>query len=96
MIKQGAKLVASVEDILEELPQTASLPSVKEKSSAVSALDNKEAKILSCLDSGPKTWQELLKCSDLPPAKLNSYLSLLEIKGLVKNLGSGSYARKLS
>ncbi len=85
LIKQGAKLVESVDDILEEFNM--------ERGSAVetNALDHsqlsiEEGKIISCLTREPGHIDEISAKSGLPSHEALGLLSMLEIKGFVKQL----------
>lgn len=93
LIKDGAKLVYRVSDILEELNIVSSDqglgPSGKKKSE-----DTTENKILEILENEPKHIDKIIKQSGLPTSEVSAKLTLLEIKGLVKNLGRGMYGIK--
>jgi DNA processing protein len=92
LIKQGAKLVACVEDILEELNLTHLLsepPKIKTKP------ENKEEEIiLSILSLQPTHIDDVVKISKLPTSAVNSTLTILEIKGTIRNLGKNNYILK--
>jgi DNA processing protein len=90
LIKQGAKLVMNVEDILEELQLE---PNVSHQiSSEVKADSPEEQVILEVLRDGPVHVDEITRAAKFPAAKVGSILSLMEIKGQVKSLGSGNYS----
>jgi DNA processing protein len=90
LIKQGAKLVMNVEDVLEELQLESGVKS--QVSSEVKADSPEEQAILEILRDGPVHVDEITRAAKLPAAKVGSILSLMEIKGLVKPLGSGNYS----
>ena len=92
LIKEGAKLVQTVEDILEELnpciiPQQPSiqpsLPFLPE--------DQREQKILSLLSEGPLHIDELCRRSGIPAGEMASLLTMLEIKGVIREMGNKIY-----
>lgn len=92
LIKEGAKLVTCVEDILEELNLSHLLqeaPKIKTKP------ENKEEEIiLSILSLQPMHIDEIIKFSKLSTSAVNSTLTILEIKGTVRNLGKNNYILK--
>ena len=91
LIKSGAKLVDCAQDILEEL----NLESVKSYVETREILpDSKEeARILENLSQEPLHVNALIKKTGFPVSQVNALLSVMEIKGMVRNLGSGMYVR---
>lgn len=95
LIRRGAKLVTSAQDILEELSlvsETNSLPSPSEKS-LPNGLSPAEEILLQALRHEPVHINQLLKLTTLSTSEIQSSLSLLELKGLAKNIGSMQYRR---
>lgn len=92
LIKLGAKLVTNVNDILEEL----NLESRKIQHKAKKILPGSplEEKILAILSEQPIHIDEIVRQTDLSTTKVSSALSLMEMKGLVRNLGSMLYVLK--
>ncbi len=93
LIKQGAKLVENVDDILEEFNmerasdgEAACLPVGMAKHADHSQLSIEEGKIISCLTKEPKHIDEISAQSKLSSQEALGMLSILEIKGLVKQL----------
>jgi DNA processing protein len=90
LIRQGAKLVERVEDILEEIaPQLARRAAPAEKSAAPVLPPNlsAEAKRIFALVLGqPRQIDEVIETSGLSPAKVSEVLLDLEIHGLLKQL----------
>jgi DNA processing protein len=90
LIRQGAKLVERVEDILEEIePQLARRGAPTEKSAARALPPNmsQEAqKIFALVLGGPRQIDEVIESSGLSPAKVSEVLLDLEIHGLLKQL----------
>lgn len=95
LIKRGAKLVTGVSDILEELSLETLLP--KTETTAPSqeniSLSKEEQTILTLLTHEPLHVDKIIKATTLQTAKVSSILSLLEIKGLAKNVGAMHYVR---
>lgn len=95
LIKQGAKMVSGVSDILEELPE---LGLRKSSGSGAESLVPKnlspdEAKVLRFLSHEPLHVDKIIKAATLETATINSLLALLEVKGLIRNIGGMHYIR---
>jgi DNA processing protein len=89
LIKKGAKLVTSVDDILNEL-NIKKVESVQKAREIIA--DTKEEEILlSLLSKEPKHIDVLVQESKLDITVLNATLMMMEMKGKVKNLGGGNY-----
>lgn len=89
LIKQGAKLVTNVDDVLEELNLESRISN--EKFNEIKAESKEEEVILDLMKSGPVHVDEIARSSKLEAAKVGSLLSLMEIKGKIKSLGGGNY-----
>jgi DNA processing protein len=89
LIQDGAKLVVRVEDILEEL----NLTMVAEQTRARQALpeDETEAALLNQLSAEPTHVDELQQQVDLPISQVTSTLALMELKGMVRQVGGMQY-----
>ncbi len=92
LIKQGAKPILSIEDILEEFSLEKSIQ-VKQTQENL-RLTEEEEDLLEIITNEPQHFNELVKKSNKPAAEIASTLSLLEIKGLVKNTGGSIYIKK--
>lgn len=100
LIKQGARVVIDVQDILEEMPPYAldSLRGKKVESSSDSAsqLSPSEERVLNFLSVDASTHvDELVDGSGLDLSKLTGILLQLEMKGLVRQLPGRKFSRKL-
>jgi DNA processing protein len=89
LIQQGAKLVSSVTDVLEELnltmvPQQVAVQMVLPESA-------EEAALLQHLSPQPIHVDELSRASGLPSAEVSSTLTLMELKGMVQQVGGMRY-----
>ena len=90
LIKQGlAKLVENSNDVLALLDLT---PANAAKTPAVNQQNQDEALLLKTLKQGPAHVDELIRQTGLPTSKVLSMLSILELAGLIRNLGGGLYA----
>ncbi|MBI4363464.1 MAG: DNA-protecting protein DprA [Candidatus Doudnabacteria bacterium] len=89
LIKSGAKLVASYQDILEELNISAEMAANHENFEETPD----EEVLLSSLSRNPMHIDDLILAVKMAPAAVNSALTLLELKGRVKNLGGAKYVK---
>jgi DNA processing protein len=91
LIQQGAKLVREVEDILQELPVTATLGPPRATETAPPTRPVADDPLLPFIGSEPIQLEELLKASRLSAAEVLSRLTLLELQGLVRELPGKCY-----
>lgn len=89
LIQEGAKLVRSVDDILEELNLTM-LPA-KEAVQMAMPESAEEALLLSLLTHQPTHIDELTQQAEIPSHLVNSTLTLMELKGMVLQVGGMNY-----
>lgn len=89
LIKLGAKVVTQAIDIIEAL-NLAQVSSYIENKKIIPE-SKEEEKILSVLSSEPLYIDELVHLTQLDTAKVNSTLVVMEMKGMVKNLGGMQY-----
>lgn len=92
LLKLGAKLVSGVEDILDELKIESRImnPELRDYQGE----NEVEKKILALLENEAKSGDQLVRESRLNISQVSSTLTLLEIKGVLRNLGTGVYSRK--
>jgi DNA processing protein len=88
LIKMGAKLVFKVDDILEELGIKTEITGEPKK---VTAENLEEETILALIKDEAKHIDEIVRESGFDPGKVASIMSLMEIKGKVRNLGNMIY-----
>jgi DNA processing protein len=99
LIRQGAKLVESADDIVGELgPLVLHLMQNSEKQSPVHAEsaprhDAEYERLLVALGHDPATVDELANQSGLTIGQVSSMLLILELEGKIEALNSGQYAR---
>jgi len=93
LIQDGAKLVRSYTDVLEELNLTARVQPQPEQLEMRELLpvDDTEAVLLKKLSAQPTHIDEVCRESGLPISLVSSTMALLEIKGLVKQVGAMNY-----
>jgi DNA processing protein len=90
LIKQGAKLVESAQDILEELGDVRPAPTGR-KIDAQVPIEN--AGLLAAIGYDPATIDQLGLRTGLDAAQLSAQLLTLEMQGLVEPLAGGAYRR---
>lgn len=91
LIKKGAKLVATAEDIFEEYEQNLSL--FDHPKSHISTKDPLANTILDILDRGFTFVDDIVRESKEDTSKILAKLSVMEIKGTIKNIGNGKYRK---
>ena len=91
LIKQGAKLVESVADILEELPQA--VPNNLAAAPAPAGLAPEEAAILSLLAREPLHIDDVIASSALTVGEVSAILLRLELKGVISQLPGKLFTR---
>ncbi len=89
LIQEGAKLVRNYTDILEELNLTA-VAHQMEIREVIPATDT-ESLLLKQLSAEPTHIDEVCRSSGLPVSTVSSTLTMMELKGLVKQVGTMSY-----
>lgn len=89
LIQQGAKLVCNVTDVLEELNLT--MVSEQAQVRAVIPENETEALLLDHLSAEPVHVDELRRAVQMPIAQVSSTLALMELKGMVRQVGGMKY-----
>lgn len=89
LIKMGAKLVSDSRDILDELNLKSLAQNIEMRQIVPDSAQ--EALILEILSAEPVPIDKIVEVSKLETAVVNSTLSLMEMKGKVKNLGGMQY-----
>ena len=90
LIKQGAKLVETVDDILEELD----LPAAPKRAEpAIADLSEAERGVLSLLTLHQKDVDALIQETQLPSSQVNVILTMLELRGLVRRMPGNNFVR---
>jgi DNA processing protein len=89
LIRMGAKMAAGVKDILEELHVEAR--QIQEQVKKIIPASPEEEKMLKILTHEPLHIDKIIKLSKLETSVASSTLSLMEMKGMVKNIGGQNY-----
>jgi len=89
LIKSGAKLVSNAKDILEEL----NIEKIKEAEKIKKIIPDspEEEKILKILSSEPAHIDKIIKLSKLKASIASSTIALMEMKGMIKDIGGQNY-----
>ncbi|MDE3077524.1 MAG: DNA-processing protein DprA, partial [Chloroflexota bacterium] len=90
LIQDGAKLVAGVQDVLEEL-NLGMLARQMDMHALLTPQDPAEAALMEALAGEPKHMDELTRSMELPVQLISSRLAMLELQGLVRQVGPQTY-----
>lgn len=96
LLRQGAKLVETANDVLEELAWNVHIPVSAEATVAANAAetaDSDEQRLLAALGHGPCALDALAQSSGLTAERLSVILLQLELAGRVASLPGGRYQR---
>ncbi|WP_054694478.1 hypothetical protein [Syntrophomonas palmitatica] len=94
MIKQGAKLVSCIEDIIEEYPDLIISSGQNHMSQGHLELqDEEEKRIVDFMGSEAIHFDELLQLSAMNIGQLSTLLLRLEIQGIIRSLVGNYYIR---
>ena len=92
IIKNGGKLVEVVEDVIEGLGiMLDAVPAERPKAQVQVSSD--EQSVLEALTFHPRHVDEVVSLTEMPTARINSSLMLLEMKGLVRRFPGSTYVR---
>lgn len=109
LLKQGAKLIDSVEDVTEALGyigeqlQTHTSVAAEKATEKIDKplfdvsrlkLTDNERKIYDCLDKEPVHIEQIIAETELAPGSINAALISLRLKGLIKQLPGSFFLRK--
>lgn len=89
LIQQGAKMVCDVSDVLEELNLT--MVSEQAKARVIIPENQTEALLLEHLSAEPVHVDDLRRAVRLPIAEVSSTLALMELKGMIRQVGGMNY-----
>lgn len=92
LLKQGAKIVTTAEDVIEHLNLAVLIEETSRES--VAPLSENEIKILNALAAEPVHLDFIIRETGLDSKTVGSIVALMEIKGLVRNLGGMRYTKR--
>ncbi len=90
LFSKGAVVVTSGQDVLRELGMSSKITSIKMKD-RIKGDTVEEQSLLDLLQNESLHFDELVKRSELSSAKVGTLLSLMEMKGIVRNIDSSTY-----
>lgn len=103
LIRQGAKLVETASDVMEDLAGQIDLnqyaevqgskPATSSEESAKNPPDDENSRLLEAMGFDPVSIDDLVLQTGLTPAALSSMLLVMELQGLIASNGRGSYTR---
>lgn len=93
LIQEGAKLVFSAADILEELALATTAASPAETRVQARPLPPEEGRVFSLLEVYPRNIEEIIQAAQLPAHRISEILLNLELLGLVASLPGKQYQR---
>ncbi len=91
LLKNGAKMATNTGDILEELDIQVKVD--REKIEKVLPASPEEEILLEVLANEPLHLDEVVRISSLDTPSVSARLTIMELKGLVKNMGGGVYRK---
>ncbi|RLB08474.1 MAG: DNA-protecting protein DprA, partial [Deltaproteobacteria bacterium] len=94
LIKQGAKLVEDIEDILEEFGIETEAPSQDVSTKQNIRLSPVEEKIYNCLSEYPVHIDEIIRNTGIDPAEVLSTLLKMELRGLIRQMPGKLFVKK--
>lgn len=93
LIKQGARLVTCIDDVLEDYYDINVPGQVTQPELSISALDQEEIQVLDCMDYEPVQFDKLMQLTRFDIGLLSTVMLALEFKGLVKGMPGNFYVK---
>jgi DNA processing protein len=98
LLRDGATLITSLDDILEELAPLATLASAHDEGPSTldrsNALNSRERQVYSLLDDTPRSIDDLARISNTPTSQISATLISLEIRRCARK-APGGYVRAI-
>jgi DNA processing protein len=91
LLKNGARIATSVKDILEELDLQVKVD--KEKIEKIMPGNLGEKNLIDILENEPLHLDELVRISGVETSEVSARLTIMEMKGMIRNLGKGMYRK---
>lgn len=93
LIKQGARLVTCIDDVLEDYYDITVPGQVTQPELPMSELDRDETKVMDCMDYQPVHFDKLIQLTRFDIGLLSTVMLALEFKGLVKGMPGNFYVK---
>ena len=97
LIRDGAKLVESIDDVLEELGPLATPAKIDSQTSirhpAEMKLSDQEKKVLHAIGTDTTDFDSVVNTTGLPAARVLATISVLEVRRLVRRISGTSFVR---
>ncbi len=93
LLKQGARLVTSIEDIFEELGLQTHEAVAKSAAAVVESASKEQVRLLALIHDKPESIDNLIAKSGYEPAAAASLLAMLELKGEIRQLPGKCFVR---
>ena len=93
LIQEGAKLVARIDDILEEIQISHINVETSSRAQEIQPANAAEDAVMRQLSADPVHVDFIVRQTELPTATVTSTLTMLELKGLVESAGPMQYCR---
>jgi DNA processing protein len=91
LLKNGAKIATSARDILEELDLQVKVD--RETIEKILPSSKDEAKLIEILAVEPLHLDEIVRISGGKTSEISARLTIMEMKGMIRNLGGGMYKK---
>ena len=91
LLKNGAKVATETKDILDELDMQVKVDRIKIKKIVPDS--PQEEQLLVILENEPLHLDELVRITGGKTAEISARLTIMEMKGVIKNLGKGVYRK---
>lgn len=98
LLRDGAKLVQSADDVLDELgplmtPASTDGGNATIRKPAELMLTEQESRILNAIDDAPTNFDDIVAATDLPAARVLATISVLEMRRLIRRISGTTFAR---
>lgn len=91
LLKNGARIATDVKDVIEELDMQIKVD--RDKMEKVLPAGKDEEQFLDILALEPMHLDEIVRISGIKTSEVSARLTIMEMKGMVRNLGRGMYAK---
>lgn len=93
LIKNGAMLTSNGDEILDDLAIAKPDIKLKQKRLTEDSFTENERRVLKCMQDSPATTDAIIKATNLATHQVTQIITTLELKGVIKNLGSTGFIK---